>query len=220
MWIQSLTLKNYRRFEDLHVEFNLDQDQGGLTVLVAKNGEGKTSILDAINVAWGTFIGVMPKATGASLRESDQREEFVDGRTESCGPLEIAATFLCDDFQEPIEVKRAFTQSKKRPTTSTKDAKTLTAYARKLLASPGANVNWPLIAYYGDNRLWAGERLTEQRVANTLAMGRAYGYSDATNPKSGYKEFSVWFPALEFVTFVEEQRRIVNDAGYDEGRNA
>ena len=51
MRIDSLTLHNYRCFDEVRVEFN-----ERLTVLVAPNGGGKTAILDAIAVAFSPFI--------------------------------------------------------------------------------------------------------------------------------------------------------------------
>ena len=61
MKIQTLHLKNFRCFEDFTIEFNTgDDNHGGLTVLVAKNGEGKTAILDAVNIAFGIFFRKMP----------------------------------------------------------------------------------------------------------------------------------------------------------------
>ena len=72
MKIKNLHLKNFRCFEDFDIEFNTgDENHGGLTVLVAKNGEGKTAILDAINIAWGPFIGKMPNSTGAGFGKND-----------------------------------------------------------------------------------------------------------------------------------------------------
>lgn len=217
MRIQSLILKDFRRFENLRVDFDLDaNDGGGLTLFVAPNGGGKTSILDAVNISLGTFVGTMPNATGGVLKISDQRTKLHDNQVSICGDVEISATFIDESFEAPVVIKRGFTASKKRVATTTKDAKPLAQYARKLLNETNQASTWPIVAYYGDSRLWAGERLTERRIAKTLAMGRDFGYSDAVNPKSGYKEFSIWFPALEFAVFAEEQRRVMNDPGFDE----
>lgn len=51
MKINQLTLHNYRCYPELHIEFNPD-----ITVLVARNGQGKTAVLDAITVAVGPYI--------------------------------------------------------------------------------------------------------------------------------------------------------------------
>lgn len=217
MRIETLELKDYRRFEDLRVDFQFDAGgMGGLTALVAKNGEGKSSVLDAINVAFGTFIGAMPNAIGASLRESDIRTEYVDEKVVRRGFPRVSATFSGTGIGEPATVSRELSLSNKRASTTTKDARALTDYAKRLLIEPDNEAIWPLLAYYGDNRLWAGERLTEQRIRNALSAGREYGYVDSTNPKSGYREFSLWFPALEFALFAEESRRSRNDVGFNE----
>lgn len=51
MRIDRLDLKNYRCFDDLHVEFDPQ-----MTVLVAPNGSGKTAILDAVKVALWPYV--------------------------------------------------------------------------------------------------------------------------------------------------------------------
>ena len=50
MRIESIKLKNFRCFEDLEIAFHPQ-----LTVIVGKNASGKSTILDAIAVAVGTF---------------------------------------------------------------------------------------------------------------------------------------------------------------------
>nr|WP_316643259.1 AAA family ATPase [uncultured Roseateles sp.] len=51
MKIDHIHLKNYRCFAELAVDFH-----SGMTVLVAPNGQGKTSVLDAVKVALWPFV--------------------------------------------------------------------------------------------------------------------------------------------------------------------
>lgn len=51
MRIDQITLKNYRCFDALRVDFH-----PRLTVLVASNGQGKTTVLDAVKVALWPFV--------------------------------------------------------------------------------------------------------------------------------------------------------------------
>ena len=223
MKIHSLELKNFRRFDKLAIDFNTgDESNGGLTVLVAKNGEGKTSILDAINIVWGTFIGAFPETKGRGFKRSDIRTEYVDERNVFCDPLEVTASFSNEESKKellvPFDVKRILLSSEKKSITSTKEAHSLSDYAKHLLARDRFNENWPIIAYYGDKRLWAGERFTEAKTRSILSTRREHGYVDATNPKSGYKDFGIWFPSIELAKSIEEVRKINKDANFDEKR--
>lgn len=73
MKIHKLHLTNFRRFADFTIEF--DQQ---LTVLVARNGAGKSSVLDAVATAIGSFLTRLPGVSGISPKESDFRL-FADG---------------------------------------------------------------------------------------------------------------------------------------------
>src|SRR5690554_4634023 len=73
MKIKTLHLTNFRRFSD----FKIDLDPK-LSVLVARNGAGKTSILDALSIALGPFLTRLPKITGLNPKEGDF-QVFSDG---------------------------------------------------------------------------------------------------------------------------------------------
>ncbi|MBR4750865.1 MAG: AAA family ATPase [Thermoguttaceae bacterium] len=219
MRIKSLELKNFRCFSDFRVDFCLDEGQvGGLTVFVAKNGEGKTAVLDAINIAWGTFVGAMPNSRGAGFKSGDARAVFVDGQLVETGRPELTATFadLESGFLQGLDgtVQRTLTSSEKKKTTTVKDARVLSNYAKFLLAKQEERL-WPILAYYGDSRLWANIKQTRAHAKAYLSTSRKYGYADATNPSSGYKEFSLWFQSLCFWIYTERFRRDQSDPSFD-----
>ena len=51
MRIDHITLKNYRCFANLRLDFHRQ-----MTVLVAPNGQGKTTVLDAVKVALWPYV--------------------------------------------------------------------------------------------------------------------------------------------------------------------
>jgi DNA repair exonuclease SbcCD ATPase subunit len=53
MRIDKIKIENFKNYENLEVEF-----EKGINLFVGSNGSGKTSILEAINVAIGGFFGV------------------------------------------------------------------------------------------------------------------------------------------------------------------
>jgi predicted ATP-binding protein involved in virulence len=74
MQLKTLHLINFRRFKGLHT-LELHRN---LTVLAANNGSGKTSLLDAIALAFGPFMTRLPKISGNSPVDDDiciQREK-------------------------------------------------------------------------------------------------------------------------------------------------
>ncbi len=201
MKIRNLHLKNFRCFEDFEIDFNTgDEEHGGLTVLVAKNGEGKTAILDAINVAWGPFISKMPQAKGAGFEQNDAtvHREIVVGLPSLHAEFEDSFIGRRDLLSsKPVfEISRELTSAKKKPTTTIGAARAWTDLALELFRHEHDSVLWPLIAYYGDSRLWGASRLTEEKTKALLYQERAYGYAFATDPKTGYKEFEKWFVDL------------------------
>jgi predicted ATP-binding protein involved in virulence len=64
--IKNLKLSHYRRFDDFCIEFDPQ-----MTVLVARNGAGKSSVLDALATALGLFLTRLPGVSGISPRDSD-----------------------------------------------------------------------------------------------------------------------------------------------------
>ena len=197
--IAKLRLRDYRCFDAIDVEFHEQ-----LTVLVASNGVGKTSILDAIAVAFGPYIGAFDEATGKHFEPSDIR--LVRVRETASNEMEYAAKgvrleatgfipgSMFDELGEdaPTVWKRALSGPTKAKTTM-KDAKELGDYGKRqqdAVRTPGADPTLPLLAYYGTGRLWQQKKLMEGKLPRT---SRTIGYADCLDPASSYKSFVAWF---------------------------
>ena len=66
MKIKHLKLNHFRRFTNFELDFHPQ-----LTVLVARNGAGKSSILDAVATSLGVFLTRLPKVVGLNPKETD-----------------------------------------------------------------------------------------------------------------------------------------------------
>jgi predicted ATP-binding protein involved in virulence len=201
--IQKLRLRDYRCFESLDIDFHPH-----LTVIVASNGAGKTSILDAIAVAFGPYVGAFDEAVGKHFEASDIRmartrashtnemEYAARGvRLEAVGCVPGHSRELDDD--SPATWRRALAGPTKTKTTI-KDAKELSDYGKRMQGNArtaGADVLLPLIAYYGTGRLWQQKKLTESKLPRT---SRTIGYTDCLDPASSYKAFAAWFHYWNF----------------------
>jgi putative ATP-dependent endonuclease of the OLD family len=87
MWLRELTIRNFRRIEDLTINF-----PRGLSVIVGENNAGKTAIIDALRIM------LFPSRDFDALRLNE--DDFRSGT--DCAPIEISCTF--SDLKDEDEV--------------------------------------------------------------------------------------------------------------------
>lgn len=199
--LQALKLWDYRCFEVLDIDFHPQ-----LTVLVAANGAGKTSVLDAVAVAFGPYVGAFDESVGKHFESSDIRlfkvrktasremEYAPNGvRLEAHGFIPDSLIDSVLDNHPPSIWRRALTGPTKAKTTI-KDAKELIDYGKRLqeaVRTPGKVALLPLLAYYGTGRLWQQKKLMASKKIQRTS--RTIGYADCLDPASSYKAFVEWF---------------------------
>lgn len=199
--LQALKLRDYRCFEALDIDFHPQ-----LTVLVAANGAGKTSVLDAIAVAFGPYVGAFDEAVGKHFESSDIR--LFKARETASHEMEYAPNgvrleahgfipdSLLDSVSEnhPPSIWRRVLTGPTKAKTTIKDAKELIDYGKRLqeaVRTPGKVVLLPLLAYYGTGRLWQQKKLMASKKIQRTS--RTIGYADCLDPASSYKAFVEWF---------------------------
>lgn len=186
--INKLYLDNYRCFKDFTIDFH---DQ--LTVLVATNGKGKTAILDAIAVAFGTFVNSTGLARGSVFHRSDVQKikarETKTNEMEEVYPLVLEANGVINN--EVTHWSREL--HKPKGATTTKDTKPLIQYGQDIRKKVVQKVDeiLPLISYYGTGRLWGLKKITLNKKQHETS--RLSGYIDCLDPLSSYKSFESWY---------------------------
>jgi len=186
--INKLYLNNYRCFKDFTIDFH---DQ--LTVLVATNGKGKTAILDAIAVAFGTFVNSTGLARGSVFHRSDVQKikarETKTNEMEEVYPLVLEANGVINN--EVTHWSREL--HKPKGATTTKDTKPLIQYGQDIRKKVVQKVDeiLPLISYYGTGRLWGLKKITLNKKQHETS--RLSGYIDCLDPLSSYKSFESWY---------------------------
>jgi predicted ATP-binding protein involved in virulence len=188
-FLERIELSNYRCFAHLSVPMHPE-----LTVLIARNGSGKTSVMDAIAIAFGTFVGSFLAGTGIGANQRDVRLRLTNPelrQMEPQFPLKITASGTVNGLH--IEWTRSVNSSKSG--TTIKDAKPLTLIGEGLQRAVIANapVVLPLLAYYGTGRLWKQKKVMEKKVFSSEFHSRTSGYQDCLDPASSYKFFLDWF---------------------------
>lgn len=191
-----LRLQNFRCFADSDISFHPD-----LTVLVARNGRGKTALLDAIAVALGLFVDTVsgiPQERRIEWQDVRRVREEELGMV-SAGTVELHAAGTVDG--DDITWGRKRRGDNTNGQTSRKDAKPLTAIADRLRRQiseqlDGATpVALPLVASYGTGRRWDDNRNNVKRPQVKPAHERCLGYESCLSSSSPFGLFTEWYEA-------------------------
>jgi predicted ATP-binding protein involved in virulence len=195
MLIRELHIQNFRRFEDLKVSFEDD-----FTVLVARNGQGKTSILDAITVLLGPFVGAFDLGRSRGFSATDARQhldpETLNPRIH--WPIRVEGTVAFPpaiqtepgkDLQDH-QLARQLASGK--GSTSVGEVVPLRRYGKILQDNINRQVDniLPVLAYYGTKRLWKTHKnLSRKKV---LTENRSVAYEDCFSSSSNYLQVQQW----------------------------
>jgi len=206
MQIKYLKIRNFRNLKEYEISFD-----SKLTVLVANNSAGKTSILDAISIAFGPYVGSFPLGKNKGFKSLDAT--ILKEYSEPLYPVELRAEFSFENSEHSIYRKL----SSKGSSTTTKDTKELQDYAKqnyqKLIEDNNLNnIDLPIVAYYGTGRLWKNLQVTK---TTKESHARSYGYHDCLNPASNYREFEKWFIDCSIAEYNEIIKKVQSGKNFD-----
>jgi predicted ATP-binding protein involved in virulence len=211
MKLKTLEIKNFRCFESLSID--LDEQ---LTVLVAKNGQGKSSVLEAIRDGLWPFVSGFdlarnPASDSANNISIDDVRivKKSDGQMVRQLPTWITLTAqkwlysVSNDFfpEQTISWSRSRTSEAKGTKTKDDENAKLIKYmafgvqdfVRSLAHDP---LDLLIFGYYGTGRLWSQKKLTrdkKQSKQDADVYMRLFAYRDCLDPASSYKHFEDWF---------------------------
>ncbi|MBD8100423.1 AAA family ATPase [Pseudomonas fluorescens] len=190
--ITEISIKNFKGISNRSFKLN-----DRFTVFIGNNATGKTTVLDALAVALGSFfLGVGVPAR--SINWDEVRMVVIDGQQKPQTPVEIKAKGSVNGKElkpwgRSILIKK----------TTTKDAKPIkdvAQYLLKLSRTPreeregSAEAIFPVIAYHGTGRLWA-EHEAPKYQKQIEGVDRAY--INALSAKSSSKGFISWIKTQE-----------------------
>ncbi|MDO8967178.1 AAA family ATPase [Algoriphagus sp.] len=196
MKIEKIRVKNFKGFEDEIFFLNPH-----FTVFIGENAKGKTSVLDALAVAAGSFLrGIdVAKLESRSIGKNEIRVATKNNQPVPQLPVEIQA--FGNVNEKTIEkgwLRTVDKISPKKTNTTFVKAKNIEKVAAEMLklSRAGKNVVFPVIAYHGTGRLWA-EHEEKKTAYKKTGEGVSQAYTNCLSPKSSSKEFLSWYKTYE-----------------------
>ncbi len=204
MKLNNIKITNYRCFKEADIDFDEH-----ITLIVGRNGAGKTAILDAAAVSVSTFLLGMDGGVSRSIAEDDARYEFhdLDGTIDPQRqfPVCIDSTGNCLD-QKNVKWVRSLNSANSK--TTIKDAKELTDIAKKMrnqIMHGDKTVVLPLVSYYGTGRLYA-QKKEKRNIKSLTEFNRQVGYVDCMAAESNEKLMLNWFQMQTLKSLQNQQK--------------
>ncbi len=204
MKLNKIYMKNYRCFEEITI--SLDQN---VTLLVGKNGAGKTAVLDAAAVAVSTFLSGMEDGISRNICMEDARYHFyelegvIDAQHQF--PVIITGEGECDGIPDR---KWSRSLNSINGKTTMKEARQLTDLAGKMqhrIMKGDDETILPVLSYYGTGRLYAQKR-QKRDLKSLQKFNRQTGYLDCMAAESNEKMMLNWFEKMTLKELQNQQK--------------
>lgn len=204
MRLSKIALENFRCFAALELDLHPQ-----MTVLVAENGLGKSSVLDAIRIALWPFVSSFDLAK-SRFNDPSYGIPIDDIRLLRMNANDMARqlptkVIVTGDFGSGPNCTWIRYRDQESEHSKTKDAGD-TAFMRQRAKDFQAQIrtpekptlNLPVFGYYGTGRLYANKKLTQQtRVKDDSTKTdfyiRTFGYRNCLDPASSFLHFKEWF---------------------------
>jgi predicted ATP-binding protein involved in virulence len=192
MYIKRIEIQNFKGIEDKKFEFS-----SNFTALIGDNGTGKTSILDAINIAMGTIL--LKTNSKFSFRGTNSRPLLnSEIRKVSFSEDNIELTNVCLRGMFYDEVKSyqwERTQPVYSKNLSYKNASKITDYGLFILNNLENDVDLPLFVHHTTARLWSN--IYEKTTKYKSIGSRLEGYYACLDSRNITDKFFNWFKTYE-----------------------
>lgn len=176
--IKKIRITNYRCFKEAEIDFD-----NHTTLIVGKNGAGKTAILDAVAVS--TFLLGIDGGVSRSISKDDARYEFhdLDGTVDPQHqfPVSIESTGDCLDNHDVKWVRSLNSES---GNTTVKEAKELTNRKEQIRILDNGEIYMPAAQTYGrdaNSILREVMKASERPADIKRRMDLFYVYMDENN---------------------------------------
>ena len=201
MMIEKISIKNFRKFEELNIEFAPQ-----MNVIAGNNVAGKSTILEALAVGVGSFFLGIEAVPSPGIKKTDVR--YISRNTGSVTDRQpqFPVTIQCEGEVNGEKVSWLRSLNTESGSTTYGDAgqiKSIASDMQKEIRNGNEDVVLPLISYYGTGRLWAQKKEKQADIASEFS-NRFGGYVDCLSALSNEKLMIKWFKKMTMIQIQEE----------------
>lgn len=184
MKAKKLSLYNFRSFEKLELEAG-----SRLNLLIGENGTGKTTLLDALAIALGAVLTILPETKGIGFKKTDNRQLGNKPSPFMRVSLETTEGVFWDRIERRDKRFRIGLFD-----TPVKGVYQLKQYIQKTIIDPYFQEDeflLPVFSYYGVSRALLEAPL--RRTGFPKTHNRFEAYNNALESVSRFKSAFIWF---------------------------
>lgn len=199
MQLKNVSIKNFKGIEEKTIIF-----KSGFNLIKGSNGMGKTSILEAIAVGLGGFIGGLPNVTTRHFSSDEVRNVYMkvgDGSYDRTYvmPVEVSMEAVLDGE----EFKWTREKSSINASRSTTQPRDICKKAEEMAEEH--STEFPVLVYLSAGRVWSQRRERTENIFRKQYF-RTVGYTDALIDASSVKLLLNWCMKMEMVAWQKEKK--------------
>lgn len=176
MRIKKIDYINYRGLGNGSIQF-----EDNLTLIVGKNGAGKTSILNAVAIAISWIV--------SRLKSEKANGFYIDEDSITNGQNHAVLTAYFDEFNKIEIPNKAKKGIAKKFALNIDDMKEFVAEKRNMFDATNFKTSTPVFAFYGVKRAVLDIPLRTRNSEFSLMNA----YDDCLNGKANFRNFFIWF---------------------------
>ncbi|CAA6802585.1 MAG: Unknown protein [uncultured Sulfurovum sp.] len=204
MKLKKLILTNFRSYKKFEIEFHEK-----LNVIVAENGAGKTTILDAIAIGYGAMLTRFPKVKGKTFEESDLKFDD-ENRLSPYMRIELESyTNIMWDRTQARNKSKAVKKLIPLGRGLTELYKVIDEIIEKEYTYGYIEYEMPLVMYYGTSRAVLKSPMRKRNFKKDFSRYEAL--SGSLEAYTNFTRLFQWFDAME----IEENQEIKDRRDFD-----
>lgn len=206
MRIKSIELQNFRCYKSSTVPFHPQ-----FTLISASNGQGKTTLLQAIALSMGALLRSVAEYNIPGIAQSDVRLKNISSGKRTVLEKQFPCTISAEADLEPYGSSEAgweisLDSAKGRTRySSAQPATTVSQTIDQSLRDGDPDLILPIISFYGAGRIFTQHR--SKKISVFSSYNRRNGYIDCLDSAANDKLLMEWFQKMDRISYETKEEQ-------------